>query len=247
VNVAGEVTPGSPIVVIKTYTVTVNTPIPAGVTSIVNQLTTGTGTCVPCTVPIPTATADLVTTKTASPTSTTSVAEGSTVTYTLTFNNSGGTAPAVVDKTDDLTDVVDDANITTPPAQHGGTGLLVTSIVNGMFAISGTVSAGSTETVVYAVQVKSPDTGNRIMNNYLVDPSGGVVFTSCASSNPECTVNPIGTEALPFTGTPDLPTTVWGGLLIIIAGLALLVAGRRRGVRLLRANGWTRVRPNRAS
>ena len=58
----------------------------------------------------------LVVTKSAVPASFTPVNEGELVTYTLTFANTAGQAPAPVDYTDDLSGVLDDATVTTPPA-----------------------------------------------------------------------------------------------------------------------------------
>ena len=67
----------------------------------------------------------LVVTKSASPVSTTPVTEGQLITYTLTFNNSAGGQPATVNYTDDLSRVLDDAALVTPPALATGSGLTV--------------------------------------------------------------------------------------------------------------------------
>ena len=69
----------------------------------------------------------LVATKASSPVSTTPVAEGQLVTYTLTFDNSGGGQPATVNYTDNLTEVFDDASVVTPPALATGSGLTVSA------------------------------------------------------------------------------------------------------------------------
>ena len=47
------------------------------------------------------------------------------ITYTLTFANTAGQAPAPVNYTDNLSRVLDDATVTTPPALASGTGLTV--------------------------------------------------------------------------------------------------------------------------
>jgi uncharacterized repeat protein (TIGR01451 family) len=48
------------------------------------------------------------------------VVEGQVVTYTLTLSNTAGKAPATVNHTDDLSGVLDDATVTTPPALATG-------------------------------------------------------------------------------------------------------------------------------
>ena len=70
----------------------------------------------------------LVVAKSASPVSTTPVVEGQVVTYTLTFNNSGGGQPATVNYTDNLSKVLDDATVVTQPALATGSGLTVSAI-----------------------------------------------------------------------------------------------------------------------
>ena len=67
----------------------------------------------------------LVVTKSAVPVSTTVVNEGQVITYTLTFANTAGQAPATVNHTDDLSAVLDDATVTTQPALATGAGLTV--------------------------------------------------------------------------------------------------------------------------
>ena len=54
--------------------------------------------------------------------STTTVNEGDVITYTLTFANTAGQAPATVNHTDDLSGVLDDATVTTPPASRAAPG-----------------------------------------------------------------------------------------------------------------------------
>ena len=62
----------------------------------------------------------MVVTKSAVPVSTTPVAEGQVITYTLTFSNAAGQAPATVNHTDNLSRVLDDATVTTQPVASPG-------------------------------------------------------------------------------------------------------------------------------
>ena len=72
----------------------------------------------PCdTVSIPGA--NLTQTKTSDPADGAVVKAGDTINYTLTFTNDG-TAAGTVDTTDDLSDVLDDADVTTEPTATGG-------------------------------------------------------------------------------------------------------------------------------
>jgi len=98
-------------------------------------------------MPVP----DLSVTKTVSPTGTLLMA-GGLVAYTITFTNTG-TAEAVVDHVDDLSDVLDDATIS---PLHTTAGLSAHVYNNQDMIITGTVAAGQTETVTYTVTIK-PD------------------------------------------------------------------------------------------
>ena len=113
-----------------TFSVRVNTPdtgdhqldnfvVPTGHDAAGDMCAGDPATCT--THPVPA----LVVTKSASPASTTPVTEGQVITYTLTFANTAGRAPATVNHTDNLSRVLDDATVTTPPALATGTGLTV--------------------------------------------------------------------------------------------------------------------------
>ncbi|HET6916480.1 MAG TPA: hypothetical protein VFH56_10375, partial [Acidimicrobiales bacterium] len=148
---------------------------------------------------------DLIVTKVSSPSSTNSVDPGDSVTYTLTFDNTHGTvATPAFTYTDDLSAVLDDANVTTAPALATGTGLTVGSISTSgstsTFSITGTVAPGATATVTYTVKVNKPDTGDHVLTNYLV-PTGTNPPGTCLASNPDCTTNPVADIALVKTGS----------------------------------------------
>jgi hypothetical protein len=156
----------------------------------------------------------LVVSKSSVPTSGTTVSEGQVITYTLTFANTAGRAPAPVDYTDDLTRVLDDATVTTPPAVSTGAGLTLSPISGGRFTITGTIAAGATATVTLSVTVNTPDTGDHRLDNFLV-PTG---TTPPAECEPGALASvhmfaPVQTETAPSTCTthpvpvPAPPTT----------------------------------------
>ncbi len=142
----------------------------------------------------------LVVSKSVVPPSNTFVNPGQSLTYTLTFDNSGGGQPATVNYTDNLTQVLDDATVTTPPALATGTGLTVGPITNGTFPVTGTLATGATATVTYTVTVNNPDTGDHQLVNFVV-PTGTSPPPTCLSTNPACTINFV-------AATPGFTTTV---------------------------------------
>ncbi|WP_169738888.1 DUF11 domain-containing protein [Jiangella gansuensis] len=127
---------------------------------------------------------------------------GSTLTYTLTFENTGQ-GPAPVSKIDNLLHVLDDADVTTPPAVDPAGELTVSPIQNGQFTITGTLDPGEVVTVTYTVTLK-PDgeRGDNVAANYLIEP--GEVICDPADKDceppvcepaegelPDCTITPI--------------------------------------------------------
>lgn len=129
--------------------------------------------------------------KTATPSDTPTVA-GSTITYTLHFDNDGF-APAAVDAVDDLTGVLDDAIVTTEPTSANG----LTAVRNGaQIAITGTVPVGGRYTVTYTVTVLPDDQrGDSLATNFLLAPGetppGDGECEPADASYPDCTTTPI--------------------------------------------------------
>ena len=105
--------------------------------------------CTPPTVvtPLP----HVVPTKTSTPATGAPVQPGDRVTYTLSWTNDG-TAPGVVDSTDNLAGVLDDADVVTEPTSSDPA---VTATRTGnLLRVVGPIADGDTVTVTYVVRVK---------------------------------------------------------------------------------------------
>ncbi|HWV48221.1 MAG TPA: LPXTG cell wall anchor domain-containing protein [Microbacterium sp.] len=140
-----------------------------------------------CTVnPVP----ELVDSKSVDPASGTAVSPGQTLTYTLTFTNNG-TAPASVDRVDDLSGVLDDASFVDGSLVVSPEDALTAELVGGQIAITGSVPAGATITVSYQVTVlPDGERGDNSLGNFLLDPDQDPP-AECATDDPDCTVNPV--------------------------------------------------------
>lgn len=147
--------------------------------------------------------------KTVNPASGSSLQSGETVTYTLHFENSGG-SPVAVDHDDVLSGVLDDAEITKQPVASGD-GLTVSDIVDGRFTVAGEVAPGQTVTVSYKVTVREEgQRGDDRLGNFLV-PAGEEPPASCVPTNPErpdCTVNDVSYVSIAKSSDPESGTKV---------------------------------------
>lgn len=120
------------------------------------------------------------------------VVAGSTITYTLYFDNDGQTA-ATIDAVDDLTFVLDDATVTTEPSSPDG----LTAVRTGAeISITGSVPVGETYTVVYTVTVLPDDErADSVATNFLLapgeDPPADGECTPVDAQEPNCTSTPI--------------------------------------------------------
>ena len=124
----------------------------------------------------------LTQTKTSAPADGTVVRVGDEITYTLTFSNDGG-AQARVDTTDDLSDVLDDAELVGAPAAGPG----LTATLNGdSLEITGFVPVGETRTVTYTMRVTEPGTGDGVLRNALACQPG-----EPPACEPETTEHPV--------------------------------------------------------
>lgn len=99
------------------------------------------------------------------------VVPGQVVTYTLTFANTG-TADGAIDSTDDLSDILDDATVTTAPASDSASVAVVRT--GNTIRITGVLAPGEVAHVVYSVTVSGNGArGSDVLDNTLVpdDPS----------------------------------------------------------------------------
>ncbi|MFC8930429.1 isopeptide-forming domain-containing fimbrial protein [Rhodococcus sp. NPDC057135] len=142
--------------------------------------------------------------KSSSPPTGETVNIGQSITYTLNFENPG-TAPATIDYTDYLADVIDDGTVAVGAATGG-----LTAALNGAdkIKVGGTLPAGGKGTVTYTVTVK--DGGNKVLNNYLV-PGTTTPPTTCDPATNLCTTHPMPGFTLTKTADPASGSTVQAG------------------------------------
>ena len=135
-------------------------------------------------------------------------APGSVVHYTVTVTNSGQTPYTGAGFTDPLAGVLDDAayNNDATAAVTAGTGTAGTvSYASPDLAWTGDLTVGQTVTITYTVTVHNPDTGGKLMVNFVTSTDPG---SSCPSDSPSpgCTVTvPVLTQALTITRPPARP------------------------------------------
>ncbi len=135
----------------------------------------------------------LAQTKSSDPADGTTVGVGDEITYTLTFTNTGPAA-ATVNTTDDLSDVLDDAELVNGPTAENG---LTVNRTGDVLAITGTVPTGESLTVTYTVRVKAlADQGDHVLANTLACQPGDP-----ADCEPETTEHQV--RGLEVTKTSD--------------------------------------------
>lgn len=224
----------------RTFVVTVGST--AGIatppTSIVNTVATSVGACATCTVT--TALAPLVpVVKTVATQGRPAQPAGAVVGYTLTFTNAGA-ARGYLDHEDVLTGVLDDAvwpngaggALVQPTVTPSGSVTAVFSAGTQRIAIAGTIPAGQTVTVTYAVQVKEWATivagsTDAVLRNAVVRP-GATPPATCAAGSTTCTTTPLASYALTKTGTPAPTTQVDPGA-TVTASVAVVSHPRSTG------------------
>jgi len=170
------------------------------------------GSNITCTFTNRTLRPQLAVEKSSAPVSGSTVTEGDDVTYTLTFDNSDGSAPAAVDHVDHLRDVLDDADfvsstgavVNTPAITTPGSPPLSAQwdAAAEQIAISGSVPAGEVRTVSFAVRVK-PNAENANNREAASDPLAGYWLRNYVTPAGE---NPPATCEEPADGAPALCT-----------------------------------------
>jgi len=155
----------------------------------------------------------IVDSKTVDPSSNTSVKAGQELTYTLTFTNDGNAA-GDVNRVDDLTHVLDDADVTMAPVASDEA-LTVSAIENNRFAVTGTLEPGQTVTVSYTVTVKSADQmGDSQVANFLLDPEEEPPAEPVCTEGEDCTFNPVSDVTVTKTADPANGTEVEDGQVV---------------------------------
>lgn len=128
--------------------------------------------------------------KSADPSAGTAVSPGQRVSYTLTFENTGGRA-ADIAYDDVLSGVLDDADLVGSPVAEEP---LVAAYDHDSerMRVTGTLHAGEKKTVSYAVVVKDllPASANGLLSNMVV-PAGEDPPPTCAPEDPRCTEHPV--------------------------------------------------------
>jgi fimbrial isopeptide formation D2 family protein/uncharacterized repeat protein (TIGR01451 family) len=167
-------------------------------------------------------------TKIVDPNTGTTVHPGDTLHYTLSFENVGA-GTAKVNHVDDMTGVLDDADVTSQPVASNKA-LTLSKITDAKLTITGTLAAKQKVIVTYAVTTKPfAQQGDHVMENYL-DPVGTPPAPKCVSTDPTCTSNPIAAPpaGLAFTGTELVGPGIGLALMLLALGGGLLVVRRRR-------------------
>lgn len=171
---------------------------------------------------------NLKVTKIVDPNTGTTVHPGDTLHYTLSFENVGA-GTAKVNHVDDMTGVLDDADVTSQPVASSKA-LTLSKITDAKLTITGTLAAKQKVIVTYAVTTKPfAQQGDHVMENYL-DPVGFPPAPKCVSTDPTCTHNPIAAPpaGLAFTGTELVGPGIGLALMLLALGGGLLVVRRRR-------------------
>lgn len=155
---------------------------------------------------------ELVDWKTVDPASGSTVQPGQVVTYTLHFENTGE-APMVVDREDVLTQVLDDATVTSAPVSSDAA-LTVSEITDGRFSVAGSLEPGQHVTVTYVVTVNDDGArGDDRLDNFLVN-TGEEPPAECSPADderPDCTVNHVSDVVVEKSSDPESGTDVSQG------------------------------------
>ncbi len=210
-TVAGELAAGETVTVV--YEVTIRAEADRGNNSADNFLVpTGQEPPTDCvegdpnctSTPLPNVSID----KSADPASGTAVQAGQEVTYTLTFTNAGELEGSV-DYSDDLSAVLDDAELTGTPVSSDPA-LVATSGEDGTVRVTGTLAPGQTVTVSYTVTVKvDGERGDNLLRNMVF--ATGTPDPTCGDDGVQCTEHPVGELEAWKTVDPASGTTVREG------------------------------------
>ena len=171
-----------------TFSVTTTNP-GTGNKSLPNRVVSNIGNCVPGSTDPDCITntegPNVVTTKTVDKTT---FNPGDTLNYTITVENTGA-APANVNITDDLSQILDDATYNNDAAVTGG-GAVGYSAPTLTYQ-NATLGAGQTATITFSVTTANPGTGDKSMPNRVVSNLGNCIQDS---TDPDCITNTEGPD-----------------------------------------------------
>lgn len=134
--------------------------------------------------------------KSADPADGSSVAPGSTVTYTISFTGTGSTE-SYVDYVDHLDGVLDDASLDLESLTSTSENLAgAFDETTGSIRVSGYIAPGEVSYFSYSVELNEVDSlGDGVLLN-VVTPPGDTPGSECAVGDPLCTEHPIPTPTL---------------------------------------------------
>ncbi|WP_157534405.1 DUF11 domain-containing protein [Microbacterium sp. Leaf320] len=185
-----------------------------------------------CTSTTDTPLANVVPAKTSNPAPGATVKQGDEITYTLSYTNDGAAA-GPVDSTDDLSAVLDDAEILVEPVSD--TSGITATRTNDTLRVVGSLNPGATATVTYTVKVRDDGArGDSQLRNVVVpdvEPACSLTAT-CPERATEHKVTPtppVTRSSLASTGL-DLPPVVpvAAGILLAVGAAAFMVGRRKR-------------------
>ena len=209
ISTTGPIAAGETITVV--YQVTVRADGDRGDNELLNQLIPNDPSVTPP-PPVDHPVGELEDSKSVDPASGSTVQPGQVVTYTLTFENTGR-ANVTVARDDVLSNVLDDADITSAPASSDDA-LAVSDVADGRFSIEGVLAAGERATVSYQVTVRADgERGDDQLGNFLVN-RGEEPPATCEpveGQSADCTVNPVSNVTLSKSSDPESGTQVKPG------------------------------------
>jgi uncharacterized repeat protein (TIGR01451 family) len=132
------------------------------------------------------------------------IAQGATLSYTVTITNTAANAYSGVTFSVPLSDLVDDAVYNNNAAATAGT----VTVSGQTLTWTGNLAASAAATITFSVTVNSPYTGNGTLTFTVTSPTTG---TNCPANgtDPRCTVS-VSVSALTITQTPSAATAAPG-------------------------------------